>query len=58
MVVLILIFRSLLPCADMSIGKIPLILMLLLMLDVFTIERSVTIFSDLKDSETFLDFTM
>ena len=32
--------------------------MLLLKIDVFTIERWLTIFSDLKDSETFLDFTM
>ena len=40
-----------------SIRKISLKLMLLLMFDAFSVERSLTIFSDLKDWETFLDFT-
>ena len=31
--------------------------MLLLMFDAFSIERSLTIFSDLKDRETFPDFS-
>ena len=31
--------------------------MVLLIFDVFSIERSLTIFSDLKDCETFLDFS-
>ena len=53
----LLIFQSLMSCADMSIRKISLILMLLLMFDVFTIERWLTIVSDLRDSETFLDFS-
>ena len=51
------IFQSLMPYADTSIRKISLKLMLLLMFDVFSIERSLTIFSDLKDCETFLDFS-
>ena len=45
------------PRADTSIRKISLKLVLLLMFDVFSIERSLTIFSDLKDCETFLDFS-
>ena len=45
------------PRADTSIRKISLKLMLLLMFDVFSIKRSLTIFSDLKDCETFPDFS-
>ena len=45
------------PCADASIRKISVKLLLLLMLDVYSIERSMTILSDLKDCETFPDFS-
>ena len=51
------IFQLLMPRADTSIRKISLKLMLLLMFDAFSIERSLTIFSDLEDRETFLDFS-
>ena len=51
------IFQLLMPHADTSIRKISLKVILLLLFDAFSIERSLTIFSDLKDCETFLDFS-
>lgn len=45
------------PRADTSIRKISVKLLLLLMFDEYSVERSLTILSDLKDCETFLDFS-
>ena len=45
------------PRADACIRKISFKLMLLLMFDIFSIERSLTIFLDLKDCETFPGFS-